>query len=1040
MTLPELSIKRPVLAWMLMAGLILFGYLAYRKMGVSQLPDVDFPIVSISLTYEGAAPEVMESDVVDIIEDAVMSVEGIRTVSSYSRYGSASITVEFELNRSIDVALQEVQTKITQAQKNLPKEMDPAIVSKQNPEDQPIIYLSLTNSDTKMTQPELMRFVRDDLKDRFTTVTGVSSVQVRGFIEPNLRLWVSTPKLSQYELTVGDIIDTVNNQHSELPAGQMENGNKETDVRTMGEARSIEEFSNLVISSRGGKINYQSTPIKSVASVEEGLADVRSLSRFNGEKALGLGILKQRGTNAVDVADAVIKRMNEVQKTLPPGMVLHTNFDTSVFIRESVNSMLVTLILAVIFTSVVCFIFLGSWSSTFNVLMAIPTSLLGAFLIIKFFGFTLNTFTLLGLSLSIGIVVDDAIMVLENIVRHREMKKSRVRASREGANEIMTAAIATSIAIIAIFLPVAFMRGVIGRFFFQFGVTMTACVALSLLEALTLTPMRCSEFVEPAKRTSRFGRWIERLLDQSTHLYRSTLRWTLQHRWKVIGGSIAFFLLSMGSIALLRKEFSPTQDQSVFIIRYQTPVGSSLELTDGKFKQAEGWLRARSEIERVFSVVGGIEGNEVNSGLMFITMKEKGKRGRDAEAKHELSQFEFMNVTRRELSKISDLKVIIQDLSSRGFSSGRGFPVEFSIRGADFDVLAKSSEEIAKRVKATGLVSDIDTDYRVGKPELRVYPDRNKAAQWGVPVLEISKTINAMIGGVKSGKYAMGGHRYDIRVRANPGEAMTAEKINQLYVRNNRGELVRMADVVTMEEKPSIQQIARYDRVRAVNVFANIAAGKSQADALAAVESISKEVLPPGYRTVFSGSAQTFKESFEDLIFALIIGIFVAYMVLASQFNSFIDPVTVLIALPFSLSGAFLALLATNQSLNLYSFIGLILLMGIVKKNSILLVEFTNHVRKEKEMPVDEALIEACPVRLRPILMTSIAIIAAAIPEVLHQGTGSETRVPMYICVIGGVTVSTFLTLFVVPCAYSLFVKLERKKRAEEPGDFASVH
>ena len=733
------------------------------------------------------------------------------------------------------------------------------------------------------------------------------------------------------------------------------------------------------------------------------------------------------------MAEAVVERMKEVQKTLPEGMTINTNFDTSRFIRESVSAMTLTLVLAVIFTSLVCFIFLGSWSSTFNVLMAIPTSLLGAFIVLKFFGFTINTFTLLGLSLAIGIVVDDAIMVLENIVRHREMKKSRRKASLEGSKEITSAAVATSVAIIAIFLPVAFMRGVIGEFFFQFGVTMTACVFISLIEALTLTPMRCSNFVEPAKRTSKFGHWVEKTLDQSTVFYRKTLEWTLKRRVTVVIGSLIFFALSMASILLLRKEFSPAQDQGIFIIRYQTPVGSSLELTDSKFKEAEAFLRTRSEVERVFAVVGGIEGGEVNSGLMFLTMKDKGKRGKDPETKKELSQIGFMAIVRKELSKIPDLKVVIQDLSTRGFASGRGFPVEFSIRGANFDVLADSSEKIKEKLRATGLVTDVDSDYRVGKPELRVYPDRNKAAQWGVSVAEISKTINALIGGVKAGKYAMEGHRYDIRVRADATEAMTVDRIKELFVRNNRGEIVRLADVVTMEEKPSIQQIARYDRVRAVNVYANIAQGKSQGDALAAVEKISKEVLPSGYRSVFSGSAQGFKESFSDLIFALIIGVFVAYMVLASQFNSFIDPLTVLIALPFSLSGAFLALLMTNQSLNLYSFIGLILLMGIVKKNSILLVEFTNQVRESKKhLKVDQALIEACPVRLRPILMTSLAIIAAAIPEVIHRGIGSETRVPMYVCVIGGVTVSTILSLYVVPCVYSLLSKYEGKKHFDE--------
>lgn len=1000
-----------------MVGLIVFGAIAFSRLGVSQLPDVDFPVVTVSLTYEGASPEVMETDVVDVVEDAVMTVQGIKTVSSQSRYGSATVTLEFNLDRDIEAALQEVQTKMGQVQKRLPKEMDPPVVTKTNPEDQPIMWLTVSSD--RHTQRELMLYVRDQLKDKFSTVAGVGEVFLGGYTEPNLRVWINNEKLRAYELTVGDVLNTVQDEHMELPAGQIETDRREYDVRTLGEAKTIGEFGDIVINERGGRPNYVPVLLKQVAKIEEGLAEVRRTSRFNGVPALGLGIRKQRGSNAVAVARDVKQRATEIQKDLPPGMKVALNFDTTRFIEESVGELNFTLILSAILTGIVCWLFLGSWSSTINVLMAIPTSIIGAFLGILFFGFTLNTFTLLGLSLAIGIVVDDAIMVLENIVRHKEMGKTRLQAALDGSKEITFAAMAASVAIIAIFLPVVFMRGVIGKFFLQFGVTMTITVALSLLEALTLTPMRCSQFLDTGERTSKIGRFMEKSFHRSADGYRRILSWALHRRWTTLILAVLFFVASIFSFKFLNKEFVPAQDQSIFMVRLQTPVDSSLNYTDGKLKEVEAFLSQRPEVERFYAAVGGFGGGEVNTGMVFVTMKDRKKR--------KVSQQDFMATCRKELSKIKDLKVTIQDLSMRGFSSSRGYPIEFSVRGPEWEKLAEISQNFTDKLEKTGLVVDVDTNYRLGKPEIRILPDRSKAAMHGVSIRAISETVNAMIGGLARGKYAMGGHRYDIRVKLEANGEDRRKEISGLFVRNNRGELVRLSDLVKIEEKPSLQLISRFDRERAVSIFANIKPGASQAKAMEAIDELAKK-LPDHYHVVSSGSSQSFKESFQDLVFALVLGILVAYMVLASQFNSFLDPVLVLLALPFSVSGAFLALFISSQSVNIYSFIGLILLMGIVKKNSILLVEFTNQVHEQDlKKSVDEALLEACPIRLRPILMTSLATIAGAIPPALAVGPGAETRVPMAICVIGGVLVSTVLTLIVVPSAYSLASGLKKK-------------
>ena len=1027
MSLPAIAIRRPVFAWMLMAALIIFGLISASRMGISQLPDVDFPVVSISISYPGAAPAIIETNVVDVLEDAVMTVEGVRSVSSSSSYAQASISVEFELNRDIAQALQDVQNKVASAQRNLPKDIDPPVVSKSNPEDQPILWLTLSSD--RHTTPEIMRYVKDVLKDKFSSLSGVGEILLGGYVDPNLRVWVSGRKLNNYNLAIADVLDTIQNEHAELPAGQMSTGRKEYDVRTLGEARTPEDFANLVISQRGGQPIYTHIALKQVATIEDGLDDIRRISRANGKPAVGIGIRKQRGSNAVAVAQGVKAKMLAVQSQLPKGMKLAVNFDTTKFIEDSVNEFYFTLILSALVTSLVVWLFLGSWTATLNVILAIPTSIIGTFIALYFFGFTLNTFTLLGLSLAIGIVVDDAIMVLENIVRHREMGESREQAALKGSQQITFAALAATLAVVAIFLPVAFMSGVIGKFFFQFGVTMTVAVMLSLLEALTLTPMRASQFVQAGSHSTRIGRAADYVFHHNAVLYRRLLAVALRHHWLVIFASLVFFGLSLTALGPLKKELMPAQDQGTFLIRLQTPVDSSMEYTNGKFLAAEEFFSTRPEVDRYFSAVGGFgRGGVVNNGILFINMKPKGQRGIDPQLGHEISQQELMDISRKALKKIGDIKVSVQDLSLRGFTPSRGFPVEFSVQGPVWGKLAEYSRTIIEKLNATGLVTDTDSDYLEGKPEIQIIPDRAKAAARGVNISTIAQTVNATVGGVVAGQYSSAGHRYDIRVRLLEQERDRVQQIKNIFVRNNRGELIRLADVVQLTEKKSLAQINRYDRERAIKIFANVNTGKSQEDALTAARNIAQQVLPSGYHSLFVGGAQSFKESFNDLWFALILGLVVSYMVLASQFNSFMHPIAVLMALPFSLTGAFLALLIFHQSLNIYSFIGLILLMGIVKKNSILLVDFANQVRARGDIGVRAALLEACPVRLRPILMTSFATIAAALPLALAIGPGAETRVPMALAVIGGVIVSTLLTLFVVPCVYEVLSGLRWRK------------
>ena len=1025
MMLSDISIRNPVFAWMLMAFLIIFGAIAFGRMGISQMPDVDFPVISVSVTFEGAAPEIMEVDVVDIIEESMLTLEGIRSIQSTASQERATITVEFDLDRNIDVALQDVQNKIAQVRNRLPNDIDPPVVRKTNPEDQPIMWVSLSGDKPRR---EVMEFARDRIQDQLQTVGGVGEIILGGYIEPNLRVWIAREKLQRLELTVIDVIKAIEQEHVEIPAGRLETPEKEYNIRSFGEAKTAKDFEKIQIRQRGGAPIYKAFYIKDVARIEQGLADIRRISRVNGETSIGLGIKKQRGTNAVAVARGVRKAVEKISKELPPGYKIQVNFDSTRYIEDTVEEMEFTLILSSILTAIVCLLFLASWGSTFNILLSIPTSIMGTFIFLYFSGFTLNTFTMLGLILAVGIVVDDAIMVLENIFRHREMGKDPVKAALDGTREITPAAIATTLALIAIFIPVVFMEGIIGKFFFQFGLTMSVAVSLSSLEALTLTPMRASRFLKAKHEDGAFARGVNRVFEWMRKIYRSILVVCLRHRWKVISFTLILFGASLFLIPGIRQEFIPPQDQSNFLIRTQTPIGSSLNFTDQKMKQAETMIAEYPEVIRYFAAVGGFGGQEANRGIMFLTLKEPRDRPKDAKLGRSLTQQELMAKIRTQLNEIPDFRAITQDLSTRGFTAQRGFPVEFTIRGPDWDRLTQLAPEIENKMKDNPLFVDVDTDYEYGQPEIQVIPLREEAARRGVRMEDIGKTIQAMIGGVEVGKFTDKGRRNDIRIRIEEEGRRTAKDISKIYVRNDGGELIPLSQVVMIKERVTLNNITRRDRERAIGIFSNIAPGASQAVALKEAEKIAKATLPEGYRIVFSGSAETFQDSFRSLLFVLYLGIIVAYMVLGTQYNSFVHPISVLLALPFSVSGALIALRVTDLSINIFSLIGLILLMGIAKKNSIMLVDFTNK-RRQEGLPVYEALLVACPQRLRPILMTSFATMAAAIPPALALGPGAETRIPMAVVVLGGVAISSFLTLFVVPCAYSLLSNLEKKKK-----------
>jgi hydrophobe/amphiphile efflux-1 (HAE1) family protein len=1027
MRLSEISIRRPIFAWMLMAALMFFGGISFLRLGVSQLPDVTFPILTVVVTWPGADPTVLEHEVVDPLEEVLISVHGIKGIESTLRQGVARIKLEFYMDRDMDAALQEAYAKIQSVK--LPTDADRPRVYKINQDENPIMWLSLA---WNRPYKDLIRYVDLNVRDKFLLIPGVGDIQLGGWADRNLRVWVDRNKLAKWQLSILDVQNTLAAGHVQVPSGYLEGAQNEFSVRFIGEGTSPEEVARIPITARGdisalpithtgGGIAW-SGPLHlgDVATVEDSLMDMRRLSRRDGKQALSLGVQKLRGYNEIEVARRVREVVQDLQKTLPPGMDIKISYDSSRFTELAVRETEFTVLLSGIITAVVCLLFLGSLNSTINVIFAIPTSILGTFLVIHFMGFTLNYFTLLALSLAMGIVVDDAIMVLENIVRHFHMGKPSDQAALDGTGQIRFAALATTLSIVAVFAPVLFVGGVIGRFLFQFGVTICSAVLLSLLEALTFTPMRCAQFLSQAP-DGDLARRLTEIFGRFAQAYAHRLEGCLKHPWLVTGASAGIFLASLALVPKLHTELAPTQDLGMVLLRIHTPVGSSLTYTGQRVKLLEDFLRSQPYVEKVLTAVGGYYGGETNEASMFITLVPREKRS--------VSQTEVMEIIRKEVKKYKDLKLLAIDLSQVALSTKHGANLEISLQGSDYEVLRQKTYQIMRRMEASGFFTDMDTDFRQGVSEVRLIPDREKANLTNVSILSIAQTVAAAIGGARQGQYTheQDLRRYDLRLRLLPSQWSRPEDVLALNVWSAYGgEPIPLKDIAHIELARSLVTVTRENRHRAITLYANVKPGVSQGKAMDRALQICRETLPPGYLAQPTGISQTTRESFAAFPLTLVLGFVVAYMVLAAQFNSFLHPITVFVALPFSLTGSILALYLTGHSLNLYSGIGMILLMGIAKKNSILLVDFFNAARA-RGAAVERAILQGAKVRLRPILMTSLATVAGAVPPALGLGPGAEVRVPLAVVVIGGVSVATFFTLFVVPCVYRILIPLERR-------------
>jgi hydrophobe/amphiphile efflux-1 (HAE1) family protein len=1018
MNLIDLSIRRPVFAWVLMFALIVFGAISMNRMATSQLPDIDFPIINVSIDYSGAAPEVVEAELIDPIEARLLAIEGIKEMKSSAAQGKGSVTLEFDINRNVNVALQEVQSALSQLK--LPAGIDPPIITKKNPEEDPIVIIAISG---KADLKEMLSWSDRYLLDQLRFLPGVGEVSVGGFSDRNLRVWIDPKKLNRYELTITDVINALNAQHVESAAGQFTEKFRELRVRWLGEASDVEEVKKIRILKRGSdRVVGKTITIGDVADVKDGLSDIRRIARVNGKEAIGIQIRKQRGTNEVEVANAIKKRLSEIKGNFPEGYDYQVIVDYTRSTKATVDLTIEKLWVAAGITIIICFLFLGSLQAAFNILFSIPTSIVGTFTIIYFAGFTLNLFTLLALTLSISIVVDDAIMLLENIVRHYRMGKDPITAASDGSKEVLPAAIAATMAVVAVFLPVVFMDGIIGKFFYQFGVTMCACVLLSLLEAVTITPMRAAALLSTSPKISKFEHFLDESFEKFNNVYREMLKVTLRFKWIVLISSIAFFVLSLILVAKVRQEFVPLQDQDFIIMNAQTKPGTSLDATSEAGLKIEEILKKNPNIAGYLISVGGGPGvNGVNQMGVPIILKPREER--------EIGHIKIMEQLRAEFKSLKGIKVTLRDNSARNLSSGRQNPIGINLRGPDLDILDAKSKELISKLESEHLGVDLDTDFRKGIPELILKPNREAMAERGVTVADVGNILTAGIGSLRQGRFTFDGKRYDIRFKILDEMIRSADDFKRLYVRNNVGLLIPLSDIVTITEGKAIQGISRVNRQRSISVYGNLAPGQSQSRVLDRARAIAKDILPTGYTFALEGASAGFASSFSSLSSALSVGILVAFLILAVQFNSFVHPWAVLIALPFSVTGALVSLWLFGASVNLFSFIGLIVLMGISKKNSIMLVEFTNQVREKSHQSVTDSLLEACPVRLRPILMTSAATVAAATPLIIGHSIGAETRLPMGLSIIGGTIVSTILTLFVVPALYLILSPLETKPK-----------
>ena len=1017
MILSDTSIRRPVLTSMVAAALVLFGFLSFTRLSVRELPDVDPPIVSVSVFLRGANPRVMETTVTDILEEELSTLPGVRTLTSSSGEQSSNITIEFTLDRDLELAAQDVRDKVARVRGRMPQDILEPVVAKQEADAQPFMWMAVAGDNYDLLQ--LSDIADRVVKRRLQSLPGVGRAQIAGERRYSMRVWLNSRELAARGLTVQEVIAAIRTRNVEVPAGRIESERREFTVRSLGELKTPDEFGALVVSSADGQV----IRLRDLARVELGAENDRWSLRYNGESAVAIGVVRQSKANLIEVSDAVRAELPTIQAALPPGISINIGFDQALFVRRSIQEAEETLVLAAVLVVFIIFLFLRNIRATIIPGLAIPTSIMAAFAVLYALGFTINNFTLLALILGIGIVVDDAIIVMENAYRHQEeLGEDPMTAATKGTREIAFAVIATTVALVAVFTPLAFLQGTAGRLFNEFGIALAGAVVVSSFVALSLTPMLSAKILRVPAAHGKLFLLFEHTFEGIAALYRKSLAVAIHHRLLVVSAGVASVLLAVFVFTRLEREFLPPEDRGAIVTFLVAPEGSSLEYTQGYQLQVDEILARVPEIESYFSITGFFGG--VNNGIVFARLSDWGDRERSVD--------EVLAEIRPQLFAIPGLFAFASAPAAIGFGS----PVNYVVRHPDFDSLAVAMDRMTARARQIPGLLNVDTNLRVNKPELTVSYERDRAEDAGVAIADVSNALQALLGGQRVSTFTRENKLYDVIVQLEPTERATPGDMSGIYVRGRQGTLVSLDAVARVDEGIGPRQLNHFDRVPSFTLTAALQPGLTLGQAIDSLNAAAAEVLPPGSTTALAGESRELEESGNALYFAFILALVVVYMVLAAQFESLVHPFTVLLAVPLAVTGALVTLLAAGSTLNLFSQIGMILLIGIVTKNSILLVEYANQL-KGRGLDSVEAMLEAGRIRLRPILMTSVATIFALMPIALGLGAGAASRRPLGYAVVGGLVFSTVLTLYLVPAVYTLFdalgARLRSRKAVVEP-------
>ena len=1014
MKLADVSIERPVFATMMIFALVVLGLFSYIKLNIDQFPDVDIPYVTATTVLPGAGPEQIETEVTKKIEDAVNTVAGVDHISSVSQEGVSIVVVQFKLEVNGQQGAQDVREKIAAIRGDLPTDIEDPVIQRLDPASTPIFMLTLSG---ERTPKEITTFTKNVVKKRLENVPGVGRVDLVGGAEREIQIIVDAARMQAYNLSIQDVIQAVGAANVEIPAGNLDQGSRQILLRTMGKYTSVRDFASVIVATPGGKVVH----LSEVATVEDGVKEQESLSRLNGRQAVGLSILRQSGSNTVRVAEAIQKQINAIQNELPADLHLTVARDNSTFIRDSVRDVLFDIVYGGLLAVIVVYLFLANMRSTLISAIALPTSIIASFIIMFALGFTLNTMTLLALSLAVGLLIDDAIVVIENIYRHMQDGESPIEAAKAATAEIGLAVMATTFTIVAVFVPVAFMPGIVGRFFYEFGITVSVSVLVSLFVAFTLTPMLSSKWLkEEDEELTNEGNLLRRGLYWFNHMftvlsakYRSAIQWSLGHRMTVIVGSLLIFLSSFFVMGFLGTAFFPSMDQSEYNVIVTAAPGSSIEETSRLCAAAEDVLRKRPEVISTLTTIG-TGSDPVTKGTILVKTVKKAERSKTLD--------QLMEEARQEIVRIPGANF---GLMPTGGMGGNQKQAILSVRGENLATLQTIASQVEYMFRTTHGAADVENSLETSKPEVRVVIDREKASDLGINVGLIASTARAMVDGYVASKYQEGEEQYDIRVRLKKSDRSSLENVRALSIKSNKDAgngqkvLIPLGSVAEITPASGPSRINRYDRQREIRIDANLS-GALLGEVLGEMQKRIKTItLPAGYSIGIVGMGEMQSESFANILLALGLAIIFVYIVLAAQFESFKYPFAIMLALPMSLIGAVFALLLFGGSLSVMSMIGIIMLMGLVTKNGILLVDFTN-VLRDRGHERAEALVMAGSTRLRPILMTTLAMVFGMVPVAFAFGEGSEFRSPMGQAVIGGLITSTLLTLFVVPVVYSV--------------------